>query len=188
MDVAIRRAVLETVALFCHADPTGLRGYFRLRQPKGEIPGLRLDSISIQQVGELLNAKILLPYHQPIRPDESDDANNVVTISDLADLVEAKVEAAKGQRVERLRQEAVAGIRDIARQPEWQPQEADSLRNAPLNLNVEQMDRLRQVLNEKLAHYGNPQGVTPEELSPVLTVGQLFRQLETEVQNSPVFP
>ena len=177
----IRRRVLNIVASKAGKDPNTLNMYLLLRRSSGGRKGLGFDDQSIEELTPVLQAW-LDPYNQRIRTTEVNNADKVKTISDLADLVEGKIKAACAKRqgeVEKLttlKFAELAGVDPVGVEP-----------STPLNLPPAKLEELRVYLNTVLADYGLQLPITVEEMRQFPSLRELFKQIETELNDSNVF-
>lgn len=177
----IRRRVLNIVASKAGKDPQTLNMYLLLRRSSGDRKGIGFDDQSIEELTPVLQAW-LDPYNQRIRTTEVNNPDKVKTISDLADLVEGKIEAAYAKRQGAVEKLATLKFAELAG---VDPAKVEP--SALLNLTPAKLEELRDYLNTVLADYGLQLPITVEAMRQLSKLRELFKQIETELNDSNVF-
>jgi len=183
MSNSLHQQIATQLQLYTHY-PNLVMPYFLLRNPSGGTPGLRMDDTALGSFAPVLN-ELLKSYHQAVKPRDVSATSNKL-VADLYKLADAKIKQAVSDRAGHLADQADGILSDL--RPNVRIRPAFVLRNAPLILNAQEIESLRQQLNNILSNYGTPIGIMTEEMTKVEDVQGLRDQLADEVKNSIIFP
>jgi len=145
-----------------------------------------MDNTAIEGLVPVFNGW-LKQYGQKVGTSDVNDSKKILTISDLGDLIEHRIDSAYDGRLEKVWSQETRWLLNQIGQPGLKVDDDTSLRKMPLNLSDAQISNFRDELNTKIATYGIQVPITSAEMGLQNTLGGVKQLLGKELENSNAF-